>query len=57
MGILIQPWHLIVFGVTMFLVFLTIGKMSKRHQDSVKYFIDVLGNPAAQAHRIATCLR
>jgi hypothetical protein len=30
MGILIQPWHLIVFGVVMFFVFLTIGKMSTR---------------------------
>ena len=30
MGILIQPWHLIVFAIVMFLVFFTIGKMSKR---------------------------
>ncbi len=30
MGILIQPWHLVVLGVLAFLVFLAIGKLSKR---------------------------
>ncbi len=30
MDFLLQPWHLVVFAVVMFFVFLTIGKMSKR---------------------------
>jgi hypothetical protein len=30
MNTLLQPWSILVFAVVMFLVFLTIGKMSKR---------------------------
>ncbi len=30
MNVPLQPWHLIVFAVVMFLVFFTMGKMSKR---------------------------
>ena len=30
MGILIQPWHLIVIAVVGFVLFFTIGRMSKR---------------------------
>ena len=29
MNFLLQPWCLVLFGVVMFFVFLTIGKMSK----------------------------
>jgi hypothetical protein len=30
MGFMLQPWHLIVIAVGAFLLFLTIGRMSKR---------------------------
>ena len=31
MGELLQPWHLIVFPVLAFLVFLAISRMPKKH--------------------------
>jgi hypothetical protein len=30
MNFLLQPWHLVIFAVVMFFVFLAMGKLSRR---------------------------